>query len=91
MRKVLLSTVVLLAIAGAPALAASDEVCPSGQVDTNPAEGAVTCGPDVTVTTPAPDVVEEAGEVVKDAGAAVKDAGEAVVDTVGDAVKDITD
>ena len=91
MHKVLLSTVILLAIANAPALAQSDEVCPSGQINTNPSDGAVTCEPDVTVTTPAPDVVEEAGQAVKDAGAAVKDAGEAVADKVGDAVKDLTD
>ena len=90
MHRIVLSAAVLLAVASAPALAQSDEVCPSGQTNASPAGSAVKCEPDVTATTPAPDVVEEAGEVVKDAGAAVKDAGEAVADTVTDAVKDLT-
>ena len=91
MRTFLLSAGVLLALGVAPALSQSDEVCPSGQSNTNPAGSSVKCEPDVTVTTPAPDVVEDAGEVVKDAGEAVKDAGEAVADTVTDAMKDLTD
>ena len=91
MRTVLLSATMLLAFTSAPVLAQGDDVCPSGQVNTNPAGSPVKCETDVTAATPAPDVVEEAGEVVQDAGEAVKNAGEAVADTVSDAVKDLAD
>lgn len=91
MRAILLSAAVSLAFVTAPALAEGDDVCPSGQVNTSAAGTAVKCEPDVTSTTPAPDVVEDAAGVVRDAGEAVKDAGETVVDTVSDAVKDVVD
>ena len=91
MRTISLSAAVLLAMAGAPALAEGDDVCPSGQVNTAPAGSPAKCETDVTATTPAPDVVEEAADAAADAGEAVLDAGEAVADTVTDAVKDITD
>ena len=90
MHRLLLSAAAVLAIASAPALAQSDqsdEMCPSGQINTAPAGSPQKCEIDATATTPAPDVVEDAAEVVKDAGEAVKDAGAAVVDTVTDAVK----
>ena len=86
-----LSVALFLAVASSPAFAQSDEVCPSGQVNTNPAGSPVKCEADVTAVTPAPDVVQEAGDAVKSAGETVKDAGEAVADTVSDAVKDIVD
>lgn len=91
MRTMLLSGAVLFAVTSAPAFTQSDDVCPSGQINTNPAGSAVKCEPDATATTPAPDVVQEAGEAVKDAGEAVKDAGAAVADTVTDAAKDLVD
>ena len=89
MHRLLLSAAAVFAIASAPALAQdqTDDVCPSGQINTAPAGSPQKCEIDATATTPAPDVVEDAAEVVKDAGEAVKDAGEAVVDTVKDAVK----
>jgi hypothetical protein len=89
MRAMLMAAAAMLMIGSGSALAQSDEVCPSGQVNTNPAGSPVKCEIDATATTPAPDVVEDAAEVVKDAGDAVKDAGEAVTDAVSDTVKDI--
>mgnify|MGYP001110797527 CR=1 FL=1 len=85
MRKIMFSAVALVA------LAEGDDVCPSGQTNVNAAGSPVKCETDVTATTPAPDIVEDAADVAKDAGEAVKDAGEAVADTVSDAVKDIAD
>ena len=61
MRTMLLSVVAVIAISSAPALAQSDEVCPSGQINTSPADAPVKCETDVTATTPAPDIVEDAG------------------------------
>lgn len=88
MHRILLAVAAAFAIASGPALAQSDdEMCPSGQINTAPAGSPQKCEPDVTATTPAPDVVEDAAEVAKDAGEAVIDAGKAVVDTVTDAVK----
>lgn len=88
MRKIVLAAAGMCALAIGPAFAQSDdEMCPSGQVNTAPAGSPQKCATDVTATTPAPDVVEDAAAVVKDAGEAVKDAGETVIDTVTDAVK----
>jgi hypothetical protein len=88
MKRIAWAVAAVCAMAIGPALAQSDdEMCPSGQVNTAPAGSPQKCEVDVTATTPAPDVVEDAAEVVKDAGEAVKDAGAAVVDTVTDAVK----
>jgi hypothetical protein len=94
MRRLLLSAAAVLAIACSPAIAQSDqtnEVCPSGQINTAPAGSPQKCELDVTATTPAPEVVEDVGEAVKDVGEAAVDTGEAVVDTVTGAVKDIAD
>jgi hypothetical protein len=88
MRMIFLAAAAVCGIASEPALAQSDdEMCPSGQVNTASAGSPQKCETDITATTPAPDVVEDAAEVVKDAGEAVKNAGEAVVDTITDAVK----
>lgn len=87
MRRYLFAAAAACVMASAPALAQSDDdACPSGPVNTAPAGSPQKCVTDVTATTPAPPVVEDAVGVVKDAGEAVKDAGKAVVDTVTDAV-----
>ena len=87
MQRILLVAAAVCAIATPAAFAQSDsDTCASGQTNTAPAGSPPNCERDITATTPAPDVVEDAAEVVKDAGQAVKNAGEAVVDTVKDAV-----
>ena len=84
MGKALFSAALLIAITAPRRVHAEQEA------NTSAAGSPVRCETDVTATTPAPDVVEDAADVVQDAGEAVKDAGEAVADTVSDAVNDLT-
>ena len=87
MHRTLLAAATVFAVASGLAFAqGDDDMCPSGQINTAPAGSPQACEPDVTATTPAPDIVEDAAEVATDAGEAVIDAGKAVVDTITDAV-----